>query len=64
MKYTGPDSFDVTFTCDVYPGPANLLGLPNADADGDGFPDPGSVTVASFSGENVAKRVPLPQPIH
>ncbi len=60
MKYTGPDSFDVTFTCDVYPGPANILGLPNADADGDGFPDSGAAVWYSFSGLNVAKRVPLP----
>lgn len=60
MKFIGPDSFDVTFNCDVYPGLANILGLPNADADGDGFPDPGAEVWYSFSGVNVAKRVPLP----
>jgi len=59
-KYTGPDSFDVTYTCDVYPGVANILGLPNADADGDGFPDPGTTPVISFPGGGIGKRVPLP----
>jgi len=63
LKYTGPDSFDVDYTLDVYPGPANILGLPNADADGDGFPDPGVEPVISFPGAGIAKRVPLPQPI-
>ena len=63
LKYTGPDSFVVDFTCQVYPGPANILGLPNADADGDGFPDPGVAPVTSFPGGGIAKRVPLPQPI-
>jgi len=60
LKFTGPDSFVVNFTCDVYPGPANILGLPNADADGDGFPDPGVAPVSSFPGTGTAKRVPLP----
>jgi len=58
--FTGPDSMDVTYTCDVYPGPANILGLPNADADGDGFPDPGTTPVISFPGGGIGKRVPLP----
>ena len=60
LKFTGPDSIVVNFTCDVYPGPANVLGLPNADADGDGFPDPGVKPVSSFPGTGTAKRTLLP----
>ena len=60
LTYTGPDSFDVNYTLDVYPGPANILGLPNADADGDGFPDPGVLPVSSLPGGGTARRVPLP----
>ncbi len=60
IKFTDPDNFVMTMTNNVYPGPANILGLPNADADGDGFPDPGVVPVYSFPGGGTAKRVPLP----
>jgi hypothetical protein len=60
LKFTGPDSFVVDCTCDVYPGPANILGLPNADADGDGFPDSGVAPVSSFPVTGSAQRVPLP----
>jgi hypothetical protein len=60
LKYGGPDRFDVEYTLDVYPGPANILGLPNADADGDGFPDPDVAPVMSFPGGGTAKRVPVP----
>ena len=37
--WTGPDSFRVDYITDYYAGPANILGLPNADVNGDGFPD-------------------------
>ena len=61
LKFTGPDSFVVNYTIDVYPGPANVLGLPNADADADGYPDTGATPVYSIpGGPETAKRVPLP----
>jgi hypothetical protein len=57
VQFTGPDSILVKFTMDIYPGPANALGLPNADADGDGFPDPDTTPVYSIPGISPAKRV-------
>lgn len=61
VTYTGPDTIVVQFTFDVYPGPANALGLPNADADGDGYPDPGTTPALSFPGQTATgKRVPMP----
>jgi hypothetical protein len=60
LKFTGPDNFVVTYDIDVYPGPANALGLQNADADLDGFPDAGVKPVATIPGVDAAKRVPLP----
>jgi len=42
----------VTYTVDVY--------LPAADANGDGFPDPGTTPVVSIPGVDAAKRVPIP----
>jgi hypothetical protein len=51
-KFTGPDSFVVNYTMDVYPAAA--------DADGDGYPDPGTTPVLSIPGAGPAKRVPLP----
>ncbi len=57
IKFTGPDTFVMNCTVDIYPGPANILGLPNADADGDGFPDPGTAPVLSVPIGATAKRV-------
>ncbi len=57
LTFTEPDSFTINYTLDVYPGPANILGLPNADADGDGFPDPGTTPMLSVPGSGAAKRV-------
>ncbi len=57
LTFTGPDTFVMNCTVDVYPGPANVLGLPNADADGDGFPDPGTTPVLSIPIGATAKRL-------
>jgi hypothetical protein len=61
MQFTGPDRFVMNYTVDVYPGPANTAGLSNADADGDGFPDPGVAPALSFPGTGIGKRVSLQQ---
>jgi hypothetical protein len=51
-KFTGPDSFTFNYTVNVY--------LPDADADLDGFPDPGTTPVASFPDlTGRGKRVPI-----
>ena len=61
LKFTGPDRRVVNYTADYYPGPANALGLPSADADGDGFPDPGTTPVLSLPDlVQIAKRVTVP----
>lgn len=60
LKWTGRDSFNINYTADVYPGPANILGLPNADANGDGFPDSNATPFLSFPGGGSAKRVSVP----
>jgi hypothetical protein len=61
LKFTGPDCRVVNYTADIYAGPANSLGLPSADADGDGFPDPGTTPVLSLPNmDATAKRVPVP----
>ena len=57
LTFTGPDSFVMNCTVDIYPGPANVLGLPNADADGDGFPDPGTTPMFSTPVGATAKRM-------
>ncbi len=59
LTYQGPDSLAVNSTIDVYPGPANSLSLPNADADGDGFPDPGVTAQYSIPATSSAKRITL-----
>jgi hypothetical protein len=56
VTYTGPDNLEVAYTIDVYS--VNVPGLPNADADADGFPNPGSVPIISIPGLDTAKRVP------
>ena len=48
-RFTGPDGFVVNYTIDVYPAAA--------DADGDGFPDPGTTPMLSIPGTGSAKRV-------
>jgi len=61
LEFTGPDSIVVNYTVDVYPGPANGLGLPNADVDADGYPDSGATPVYSIPlGPETGKRVPIP----
>jgi hypothetical protein len=60
MEFSGPDDFVVNYIIDVYPGPANLLGLPSADANLDGYPDEGAVPAYSIPGEEHASRVPNP----
>lgn len=48
-------------TLDFYAGPANTAGLPNADADGDGFPDTGKQPFLSVHyGPVTAKRAAFP----
>lgn len=54
LKFTGPDTFNNSYTLTVYPA--------EADADGDGFPDPGATPLVSIPGiTGSAKRVPLPE---
>ncbi len=61
LKFTGPDRRVVHYRADYYAGPANSLGLPNADADGDGFPDPGATPVLSVPDlVQIVKRVTVP----
>jgi len=62
VKFTGPDNIEVTYTINVYP--VNIPGLPNADADNDGYPDPGAQPilipgVLPIQGVDTAKRVTL-----
>jgi hypothetical protein len=56
VRFTGPDNFEVAYTIDVYP--VNVPGLPNADADADGLPDPGTTPLVTIPGLDTAKRVP------
>jgi hypothetical protein len=63
LKFTGPDTVAVQAWLDVYPGPANALHLPNADLDGDGFPDAGASPFVSVdAGTFYMKRVLIPKP--
>ena len=62
VKYTGPDTFEVTYTINVYP--VNVPGFPNADVNGDGYPDPGAQPIVipgvlPIQGVDIAKRVTL-----
>ena len=68
VKYTGPDTFEVTYTINVYPvnipATSPFYGLPNADVNGDGYPDPGAQPilipgVLPIQGVDIAKRVTL-----
>jgi hypothetical protein len=50
LTFTGPDNFFVDYSLIVY--------LPSADADKDGFPDPGAVPALTIpGGHDTAKRV-------
>jgi hypothetical protein len=53
LKFTGPDNFFVDYTLNVY--------LPAADADLDGYPDPGAAPALTIPDvHETAKRVPIP----
>ena len=59
--YVGPNDIVVEGDLDFYPGPANALGLSNADANGDGFPDPRTAPWLSVHfGPVTAKRAVSP----
>lgn len=65
LKFTGPDSWVINYALEVYPVNVPVgspfYGLPNADADHDGFPDAGAtpaLTIPGLTGEG--KRVPIP----
>jgi hypothetical protein len=51
LQFADTDNITVTYTLDCY--------LPTADADGDGYPDPGAVPVVSVPGMDYARRVPI-----
>ena len=62
VRFTGPDNIDVTYTINVYP--VNVPNFPNADVNGDGYPDPGAqpIVIAGalpVQGVDTAKRVTL-----
>jgi hypothetical protein len=64
LQFTGPDDFVINYNLDVYPVnvpvTSPFYGLPNADADRDGFPDAGvtpALTIPGLTG--VGKRVPI-----
>ncbi len=60
IKFTSPDTFDVDWTLYVYPGPGNILGLENADKDGNGYPDEGATpALPPIPGSGTATRVPF-----
>ena len=52
IEFTGPDNAVVNYTNAVY--------LASADADKDGFPDPGSTPLFMIPGVDTMKRVPIP----
>ena len=62
VKFTGPDDIEVAYTINVYP--VNVPGFPNADVNGDGYPDPGAQPIVipgalPIQGVDTAKRVTL-----
>jgi hypothetical protein len=68
VKFTGPDTIEVTYTINVYPvnipDTSPFYGLPNADVNGDGFPDAGAQPiiipgVLPIRGVDIGKRVTL-----
>ena len=65
LKFTDPDNWVINYKLDVYPvnvpATSPFYGLPNADANRDGFPDAGvapALTIPGLTG--VGKRVPIP----
>ena len=65
LKFTDRDNFVINYTLNVYvvnvPDTSPFYGLPNADADHDGFPDEGAtpaLTIPDLTG--TGKRVPVP----
>ena len=65
FTFTGPDNFVINYTLDVYPVnvpvTSPFYGLPNADADHDGFPDAGATPALTIPGlTGAGKRVPIP----
>ena len=65
FKFTDPDNWVINYTLNVYPVnvpvTSPFYGLPNADADHDGFPDAGVTPALSIPGlTGVGKRVPIP----
>ena len=68
VKFTGPDTIEVTYTINVYPVnipvTSPFYGFPNADVNGDGYPDPGAQPIVipgvlPIEGVDIAKRVTL-----
>ena len=64
LKFTGPDTFVINYTLDVYPVNVPVTSpfcdLPNADADRDGFPDTGATPALTIPGlTGVGQRVPI-----
>ena len=68
VKFTGPDTVEVTYTINVYPVnipvTSPFYGFPNADVNGDGYPDPGAQPIVipgvlPVQGVDIAKRVTL-----
>ncbi len=62
VKFTGPDNIEVAYTINVYP--VNVPGFPNADVNGDGYPDQGAQPIMipgalPIQGVDTAKRVTL-----
>ena len=58
LKFTGPDDYVLDYSLNIYP--VNVPGLPNADANHDGFPDAGATPALTISGiPGAAKRVPV-----
>ena len=62
LKFTDRDNFVTNYTLNVYP--VDVPGLPNADANHDGFPDAGATPALTIPGlTGTGKRVPTPPPV-
>ena len=65
LKFTDRDNWVINYTLEVYPVnvpvTSPFYGLPNADADRDGFPDAGATPALTIPGlTGTGKRVPIP----